>query len=264
MKSDRRHDLKTNELAEWLSHFPEFWRANYKVIVYITVVLIVVAVAAYFKFYRKRLELAMQRVELTELSSRVAQSKVDAIVGMHQGTDYSNYLLITADALDSLSRLTDDPACTALALNKRAEALRAELHYRARSLEPSAAKVQINQAVRSYEKALEVEKAGVSLKAMAKLGLGLCAEELGESAKARGIYQEIIDNPDYEGTVFVYQARQRLETIDEYAKTVEFTESASAAPSDGEQFGPQNRAEPAKSPVTSSPPLPFEVNEQNW
>ncbi len=264
MKSERRHDLKTNELAEWLNQFPKFWRENYKVIIYVTVVVIIVAVAAYFKLYRKRLELAMQRIELTELSSRVAQSKVDAIVGMHQGMDYSNYLLINADALDSLSRRTDDSACAALALNKRAEALRADLHYRTKSLEPSAARVQINQAVKSYEKALEMEQDSVALKAMAKLGLGLCAEELGDSAKARSIYREIIDNPDYQGTVFVHQARERLDTMEEYAESVYFIESASDAPSGDKQFDLQTRAEPAESPVTPSPPLPFDMNEQNW
>ncbi len=259
MKSERRHDLKTNELAEWLSHLPEFWQKNYKTVIYIVIIVIIVGVAVYAKWYRKRAEFTKLRTEITEFSTRVAQSKVDAVMGLQQGIDYSNRLLVTADSLETASRRADDPVSAALALNKRAEALRAELHYRPESLEPQAAGVQIEQAVKCYEKALEKGHGNTSLNAMSEFGLGLCAEEVGDSAKATSIYRQIVANPDYEGTIFVHQARRRLETIEEYGDPVYFTESVSQVQRDQIVFQPQ--AEDAEPLVMPSDPYQFDINE---
>ena len=63
----------------------------------------------------------------------------------------------------------------------------------------------------AYEKALERCGDNSTLKAMAKFGLGLCAEELGEYEKAAEIYEQIATEPDFEGTVFPVRATARLE-----------------------------------------------------
>jgi len=263
MKSERRHELKTNELAEWLSRLPEFLRENYKAVIYVTVIVIVVAVAAYAKWYRKRAEVIEHRIKLTELSAQVSQSKIDAVMGAGRGQDYSARLLMTADALDTASRSEDNPVYAALALSKRAEALRTELHYRPESLEPGAAKGQINQAVKSYEEALEKSYGNSALKAMAEFGLSLCAEELGDITKAQSIYQGIVANPDYQGTVFVPQAQERLETMQEYSDTVYFTKAASATPSWADGIDLQHVEEAFKPSVPNTPSVPslFDINE---
>jgi tetratricopeptide (TPR) repeat protein len=264
MKSERRHELRTNELAEWLGHFPEFLRENYRVIIYITVVVIIVAATVYTKWYRKRAELREQRIELTELFARISQSKIDAVMGAGRGQDYSSRLLVTADAIDTASRRMDNPVCAAFALNKRAEALRAELHYRPESLEPGAAKAQIGQAVKSYEKALAKDHGNTALEAMTKFGLGLCAEELGDLTKAQSIYQEIVANPDYQGTVFVPQARERLETMAEYSEPVYFAKAAPAEPPQQGRIDLEPQPEVSEPLVAPSVPSPFDINELTW
>jgi hypothetical protein len=108
----------------------------------------------------------------------------------------------------------------ALALIKRAEALRAELHYG--TVEEKYLTSQTNLAKTSYTQALEKCSTDPSLAAAAKFGLGLCAEELGNFEQARQIYSDITANADFEGTVAVAQANRRLETMADYERKVVF------------------------------------------
>jgi hypothetical protein len=108
----------------------------------------------------------------------------------------------------------------ALALIKRAEALRAELHYG--TVEEQYLISQTNLAKASYTQALEKCSTNPSLAAAAKFGLGLCAEELGDFDQARQMYSDITANLEFEGTVAVVQAKRRLETIADYEQKVVF------------------------------------------
>jgi tetratricopeptide (TPR) repeat protein len=263
MKSERRHELKTNELAEWLSHLPELLGENYIAIICITVVVIVVAGVAYAILYRERAEVIERRIELTELSSQVAKNKIDTVVGAGQGRDFSTRLLMTADALDNASRRLDNPVYAALALNKRAESLRTELHYRPESLESGATKAQINQAVKSYEQALAKNQENAAMRAMAEFGLGLCAEELGDLARAKSIYRGIVANPDYQGMVFVPQAQERLETMQQYSGNIYFSKAASAKPGWADEIDMRHVEEAFEVPApnVNSVPFPVDINE---
>jgi hypothetical protein len=69
---------------------------------------------------------------------------------------------------------------------------------------------------------MEKASSNPPLRAAAKFGIGLCEEELGNFDKARQIYGEIADDPDFEGTVTVEQAKLRLDTMDEYAADITF------------------------------------------
>ena len=115
------------------------------------------------------------------------------------------------------------PQLAALALIKRAEAFRTELHYRPDSLDLQALKHQITQARQCYEQALEKASDNPTLIGLAKYGLALCDEESGNLEAAEGIYREIVDNPVFEGTIVRVQARQRLDTIDDYKEKIFFT-----------------------------------------
>ncbi|MBA7624503.1 hypothetical protein ES703_31912 [subsurface metagenome] len=42
MKSKHRHDLKTNELAEWIGNLPQWARENHRTIIYVSVVAVLV------------------------------------------------------------------------------------------------------------------------------------------------------------------------------------------------------------------------------
>ena len=221
MKSDHRHELKTNELADWLSNLPEWTKENFLTIV-ITVAAVVAAAAIYgWMLYSKNVVQAQEQTEFTNLINQVSSGKMQILQGQkEQGRDFSFVLLQPANALKSFAQKTNNKQMAALALIKRAEALRAELHYG--NVDDEYLKNQTNQAKASYTEALEKCKADPSLAATAKFGIGLCEEELGNFEQAKTIYQEIADNPDYENTLSRIRAKQRLETMADYEQNITF------------------------------------------
>jgi len=225
MKSERRHELKTNELAQWIADLPEFWHKNAKLMIYLAVVAVLAILAGYFKWYQRRGQAQKQRLAVTQLVSGMLPGKLQAANAAAQGTDASEALLRTALGLSDLAQQSEDATLTCIALIKQAEALRSELHYRAVSLQPDAARQQIGRAENCYKRALENAGQNKTLTAMAKFGLGLCAEELNETDRAKQIYQQIVDEPDFAPTVFVPAAQERLRNIDQYSKAVTLAEA---------------------------------------
>ena len=53
MKSDHRHDLKTNELAEWLINFPQWTKDNLITIICVLGLIVAAAGVCFWKFYGK-------------------------------------------------------------------------------------------------------------------------------------------------------------------------------------------------------------------
>ena len=216
MKAKHRHELKTNELAEWIANFPQWLKENRKIIIYISVVAVVVIGSAIWHWYVKNVESVKKQLYLTRLVSQLRQSKKQILQAQAQGMDVSYILLQTADNLEAAAQNTKDAQMTALALIKRAEALRTELHYRLSAVSEQDKITQINKAKASYTEALEKKTPNLSLEAMAKYGLGLCEEELGNFEQAKQICIKILSNPEFEGTTAAFQASQRLETIADY------------------------------------------------
>lgn len=222
MKSEHRHDLKTNELAEWIANFPQWARENYRMIIYVSVVAILVVGSALWHWYNKNVELVQRRLEFTTLISRVPQSKMQVLMAQTRGTDASYILIETASALGAAADGAKDDDMAALALIKQAEALRAGLHYRQASVSQIEVQEAINQAKNAYNKVLERATLNRSLTAMARFGLGLCEEELGNFNGARQIYGDIVADADFAVTTAFAQAKQRLETMADYESKVVF------------------------------------------
>jgi tetratricopeptide (TPR) repeat protein len=221
MKSDHRHELKTNELADWLSHLPEWTKENLLTIV-IAVAAVVAAVAIYgWTIYNKNVIQAQEQTEFTSLINQVSSGKMQILQGQkQQGRDFSFVLLQPAKALENFAQNTNNKQMAALALIKRAEALRAELHYG--NVDEEYLIKQTNQAKASYTEALEKSKANPSLAATAQFGIGLCEEELGNFEQAKKIYQDVAENPDYENTLAKIRATERLETMADYEQKIAF------------------------------------------
>ncbi len=224
MDSEHRHELKTNELADWIVHAPEYLRKNYLQI--LGVLLVIAGALSWGPLNKMRQGTDLkQAVETTELIEKVSQSKSLAAQSNQPGAPVPESLLGLASSLEIAAGEAKTDLSEAIILIKRAEALRAELHYKAEEIEEVVLLSEVERARKSYEKAAKKAKGNATLEAMATFGLGLCAEETGDYAKASGIYESIVSNAGFEGTVFPAKARARIETMADNRETFVFVKT---------------------------------------
>ena len=222
MKSEHRHELKENELSKFIASLPQFYQDNQKMIIYIGVVAILVILSTWFTIFRKRDEkLRAQSLATGEILS-VQMEKSRVLQDLAQGQDSSMMLASKSDKLKELSATTENENMSALALIKAAELLRSELHMRPVDPETPVINHQMGQAIGIYENAIETAPDNKLLVAMAKMGMGLCYEEIKDFAQAEKIYTEILSDQAMKSAPAATQAALRLETIADYKTGVKF------------------------------------------
>ncbi len=256
MKSKHRHELKTNELAEWIANFPQWAQENARMIIFVAVVAVWVIGSACFYWYQKNVVSVRKQLELTRILNQLSQSKMQIIRAQAQGIDASYILLQPANNLKIFAQNAKNNQTAAFALIKQAEALRTELHYRFGTVAKRDFTAQINRAKDSYTEAIDKYSPNPSLMAAAKFGLGLCEEDLGNFDQAKQMYQDITENPDFEGTAAAAQAKRRLDTIADYQKKIVFKEAPK--PTLSELTQPQIKL---KAPEASGPNSQSIANE---
>ena len=245
MKAEHRHELKTNILADWLGNFPEWVKDN---VASVIVVVVVICAAVGFQIWRihGKNAMAQEQERFTSIVNQVSNIKDQILRDQGQRADMSLLLLKPANALKDFADSTTDDNLAAMALIKRGEALRTELHYRTTTVSSQDLASQIGLARESYTKAMEKSSKNPSLLAAAKFGLGLCEEELGNFDRAREIYGEIAADAAFAGDVSVEQAKLRLETMADYGENVVFR--------------------PKPKPIPVKPPQPIRIGpvDVNW
>ena len=123
MKSDHRHELKTNELAEWLGNLPQWTKENLATII-IVVVVVAVAGALYgWRLYSRNVLLVREQTEFTNLLNQISSGKMQILQGQQSQRDWSFVLLQPANSLQTFAQKTSHKRMAAQALIKRAEAL---------------------------------------------------------------------------------------------------------------------------------------------
>ena len=273
MKSEHRHDLKTNELAEWLGNLPQWTKKNLITIICVSALLIAVAGVYIWRTYTKNVIQVREHLEFSNLLNQLSANKTQVLNAQAQGRDLSFILIQPANNLGNFSKNTKNDRMAALALIKQAEALRTEMHYRRGAISEQDLTAQINQAKAAYTEAIQTHLKGISnpsLTAAAEFGLGLCEEELGNFEKAQQIYQAVAANPDFEGTVAVVQAKHRLETMADYKQKV-ILKLAPIAPADsllqGKTAGTAAKPTIQIKPIDTNLPveanLPVDVNQSS-
>ena len=147
MKSERRHELATNELADWVMHFPEFVRKNRNIIIIVAIVVVAFGIYSYF-YYTSEADTGKSQEKLTSYLERVNRNKEEVVQGRIRGLGISDEFFITAKQLETLAVEAElvSPASSAIALVKQAEIIRAELHYRTEEATADVFQYQINQA----------------------------------------------------------------------------------------------------------------------
>lgn len=105
---------------------------------------------------------------------------------------------------------------------KKAEAIRAELHYRQIPSTKEETATQLASAKSSYQQAIAKAGSSPALLAKAKFGLGLCEEELGNFDQAQQIYKQVSDSNEFAGTVSAKAAAFRLVDMNNYRTKAAF------------------------------------------
>ena len=227
MKSERRHKLATNELADWVTHFPEYVKKNRGTIIIVAAIVIAFGLYSYYYYYIRGAAAASGKNEkLTSLLEFPRRNKERAAQGYIQGPAVSDEFIMTASQLSTIAAEMEQTSSvfSAIALIKQAETLRAELHYRAEEAPQDITKYQIGQAEEIYRKALDIAGENMTIEVMAKFGIGLCAEELGDFDGALKIYQEIAAEARYESSPYSARAKLRAATMDDCKGEVFFTQ----------------------------------------
>ncbi len=231
MDAEHRHELKTNELADWIGHFPDFCRENAKTI--IGVALIIAAVGVYFYSRGVRTKARFeQEAQAVSLIERLNYSKLMTIRSQTENTPVGDSIQLIADSLKMAAAEAKSPHVAALLLIKQGDALRADLHYRAEEVDPDVVENRITQARTAYEKALIQAQGNNTLVAMANFGLGMCAEEIGDYIEAEKIYNSIIADAGFAGTVLPRQAQDRLDNLQDNKMQFVFVAPAAPKPED--------------------------------
>ena len=89
MKAEHRHDLKTNELAEWIANFPQWTKENLVTIICVSAFIVVLAGVYLWRGYNKNVVQVRERNEFTRLLNQVSTAKMQIIQGQEQQRDLS-------------------------------------------------------------------------------------------------------------------------------------------------------------------------------
>ncbi len=225
MKAEHRHELKTNELAVWLSNLPAWANENSRTILVIAIIAII-AIGGYFYYrYQKVVVASREKENLTALISQMQQQKAIIAQTQIKGEDNSYTLFNITDALETTARGSGNDALAALATIKEAEVIRTELHFRFGTPSEQDILTQTGKAKDLYNKALDTylkRSPDATLEGIAKIGIGLCNEEIGDANEARKLYQEVAAGAQYEGTVAAAAAKERITSLETFTQKVTF------------------------------------------
>lgn len=225
MKSEERHKLKSNELAESLVGIPDYLREHGKrLFTGILVVVLVVVGSVVFRNSR----VAAQDNQAILLQSLVAETKAvqRQAVQRAQSGEQTDDLLVesygdSAQSLEnSLADLSQNSSGSLIAKTaslQKARILRSRLFYTDTPMSQEKREDLLSQIDAIYNTVLQQSSNDVMALGVAKIGLALVAEDRLQWDQAKQAYRAILDDAQgqWAGTIFPSQASQRLEAITE-------------------------------------------------
>ena len=114
MKSEHRHELKTNELAEWLGNLPQWTKENLVTIICVSALIVVLGGVYLWRGYNRNVVQVRERNDFTRLLSQVSAAKMQIMQGQEQQRDLSFELLQPARELETSARTTKNDGMAAL------------------------------------------------------------------------------------------------------------------------------------------------------
>ena len=213
MKSDHRHELKTNTLADWMAHLPEWSQKNAKQLIGGTALVVLIVVAVLWSQYNRTVLAEAHRVQFTSALADLEMVVMQVAQGSTQGDDMSMNLGESSANLGELARNASSETMAAMAYLKQAETLREQTQFESGQPTQETIADRIEMAKEAYNNALKKGKSNRTLVSLAQYGLGLCAEELGQFKEAATLYQALISDAAYKGTLGQASAINRIESM---------------------------------------------------
>lgn len=269
MRSEERHKLKTNELADSLVELRDWVKNNASQV--LGGIMIVAALIIAVQWWRNTRVQGVQRhaVDLQQQMMNVEKLQWSAVAGAQDPGEEENSSLTQTgydiqpelSALAQLAKKGDKAGIGATALLTQADALRSKLLYSTEPLDEAAREDILKQAGALYEQTLAQAPATASAVGRGHLGLALIAEERGDMEAAKKHYETIVSLKDglLAGTTWPARARQRIELLDDIAgELITFPQAPEPAPAEvtAEQTTPAQPAPEAAQPADPAQPAP--------
>lgn len=258
MKAERRHELKTNTLAQGLEGLPAFWRQ------YGTKVLLaVVAVLAIILFIRFQRTSAQQQQQLAGESYANALSAIDNLRDPRLPAETRRQVQDNADAaLRQVLEDSDDEVLRANALLAQGDLFWHLTHTpelpgaatqpaQSRQAAPQSRDELLDRAKRAYEAVTQSPGARPATLNSALMSLAAIAEEQGKWDEAAAQYDKIINNPALPES-FKGEARLRKGDLDKLAKPALIGKAPTRTP-ETPGLGPLGPAAPTTSTAATGP-----------
>lgn len=271
MDAEHRHELKSNELAEWIGRIPQMIKENTNIV--IGVALILIGLLSWPLLSRMAQEKDLS--QMAEVTNSIQMLQEETILAVTQNAENPqarqqalSILLVNAESLLEKADDVENADLAAMARIKAAQAIRTELQLRQEDVSAETVDTQIAKARQAYENAYETAQTS-QVKGLAQLGLGLCAEEVGQAEQAGKIYQDMLADEQYKATVIGAMAQNRLEALKEKTDNIYFapapeqpvTETGEQAPT-ADPAQEQEEAEAAEA-VDAPAPAPQAAEQNN-
>ncbi len=224
MKAQHRHELKTNELAEWLASLPQLFEQHFRTILYVGIAVLVIILGGAYYLYQSRVVTQNKIVSLTQSLVQLKNMRQRVLQNQASGFDASYTLLPIAQTAQTRAKNAPEKTQTAFGLIEAANVLRAEMLYRQSQISDQEKTEQLDKAISLYNQAIQNAEGHLTLTALAEFGVALCNEDKGDFQLARQGYEDIVQNRQYKATIAFKMAQQRLATMDSYRTPVTFAE----------------------------------------
>jgi hypothetical protein len=268
MKSEERHKLKTNELAESLSKLPSYLAMHGKNLFMGLLILIAVIVGGAMWWRLHQTEQERLGLMLVNLTVEDTQNRQMAAMRSRDEKAVGSYIITPViEGLSELVKQSDGSPISMNAMLQEAETKHSELLF-SNQLMTDEQKNEIYKRMESlYQRVLNEYPNNVMGQGGARMGLGLLAEDQQDFEKAKSLYQQIASEADtrFAGTQFPLQAEKRLKLLNDINKPIEFAMAApeAAEPVSGPALPPEappaaNELKPDVSVEKS--PLPVKEN----
>ena len=233
MKSEERHKLKSNELADSLKELSEFFNRHSSKLLAGVIAILVLAAAV---LWTQKNEAASQYERIYLLQSLIAQSnqlqyraaqqtRVQPEENTTEGFLYN--VEPQAGLLAELAQMETGSPVGITALLQQAQNLRSQLLYSDKAMSEQE-QLDLNRRTEIiYQRVISECPKQAVVAATARFGLALLAENRGQWDQAKQIYETIADDKEGQlaGTVLPFHAQKRLDLLDGINQPIVFPEA---------------------------------------